>query len=743
MNEKIGQCARPAGGTSEYNWLSTQSAPYGSSQFANTLAGKLAEMGDAGSSTSSVMGLHYQNVTLAYAHQYGLDVEGDGANAAVVTRSGQEGSETELRIPATAAQMQKAWNIIVGPELTWSAVPSTTDFASEAKAITARNALAYYWTHEAAGAVSRSVALDALFYAEGVMHIPWDKSLGTDVSVDETDPANPVVTRSGDMRFTPIPTWDTLRDRSARSFEQQQYTVVREWQNKYDRAALCEAAALDALKPDATEEEVAEALQQAREKAAKCRAAPSTTSIGQSWAPLQERYDSTSDFIPVYYLYAKRSPSVQSGRQTVFLEDGTLLEDGPLDEAYVMQLPVVRMSAGEYRGTPWPYSKFFACLGAGQAADALYAALLTNATAVSGCVISTEDDNVDGAEAIALNGGPQVVVRPKGSKAPEVLQLHSASPDHFNLIAKLRNENQQIIGLDALTAGQEIGANLSGAAMVMMTSTSVQNNSQLQASWRDFVQATGNVALRHIQYHMTEPKRIALAGNSRASLVSTTEISRDQVEGIERVTVSIGSALQQTDAGKYEIASTALEKGWAQTPEQFQMVLDTGRLDALTQDLSNELLLITSENEALGKAEQLPVTPYENHVLHIKLHRSVLSSLTARRQPGVIDAVRAHMDEHVAALQNTNPFILEMLNQPTLAPQGGAMPPGTPPPGLKAPKELPPGVMPNGVAPSGANAAPEGVPKPQAPKNPQTGRPQGPLAGTRPPAMELGDAAAA
>src|SRR5690606_380982 len=131
---------------------------YGSPGFANILAGKLAEMSDTGGQASSVMGLHYANVTLAYAHQYGLDVEGDGANAAVVTRSGQEGSEVELRIPATAAMLHKAWNIIVGPELTWSAVPSTTDFASEAKAVNARNALHYYWMHESAGAVARGVA---------------------------------------------------------------------------------------------------------------------------------------------------------------------------------------------------------------------------------------------------------------------------------------------------------------------------------------------------------------------------------------------------------------------------------------------------------------------------------------------------------------------------------------------------------------------------------------------------------
>jgi hypothetical protein len=82
------------------------------------------------------------------------------------------------------------------------------------------------------------------------------------------------------------------------------------------------------------------------------------------------------------------------------------------------------MSAGEYRGTPWPYTKYFGCLGSGQAKDSLLAALLTNATAVSGPIISVEDDAIDsGAAVTTLSGGPQLVPRPKGAdRGPAGLQ---------------------------------------------------------------------------------------------------------------------------------------------------------------------------------------------------------------------------------------------------------------------------------------------------------------------------------
>ena len=51
----------------------------------------------------------------------------------------------------------------------------------------------------------------------------------------------------------------------------------------------------------------------------------------------------------------------------IFLNDGTIVRDGPLDERYVNLPPecigaVVVMRAGEYDGTCWPYTKFSAAL---------------------------------------------------------------------------------------------------------------------------------------------------------------------------------------------------------------------------------------------------------------------------------------------------------------------------------------------------------------------------------------------
>ena len=692
----------------DYNWLARSvddtgevENDYGSDDFSSTLAGKLKEL------TSGVLGpgafIHFNNVSIAYTHLYGFDIEGVGANAALVTRSGEQGSVAELRIPAAAGLLHKAWNIVVGPELTWSAVATTTDFASEAQAVTARNALTYYWEHENVAPRAKSIAFEAMSFGECAAHIPWNKELGQEMGVDESNPDAPKLLHAGDVDYRRISTWDILRDPYARSFDSLNWIIVREWPDKFDVAASCEDpdAAQAALASNAVDAPI------------------------QGWAPWQARNyaQSNQNRIPVYYLYAKRTPSVPAGRQTVFLQDGTIIEDGPLDEAYVEHLPVVVLRADEYRGTPWPYTKFFAVLGAQQARDGLYKDLLTNATAITGPVISVEDDAMDSAPPTQLAGGPRVVPRPKGTQVPAVLNINSAHPDHFKLAATVGSEMQQILGIDNITAGLEVGANLSGAAMALMTSTSVQNNSQWQAAWAKFNQACGNVVLKHIQKHMSVPKRIALAGASRSSLVTTTEVSGTSVEGIERVLCTIGPALQQTDAGKYEIATTALKEHWVKTPEQFQEVLDTGRLDALSEDLSNELLLIRAENEALGRGEDVPVMLDDDHMLHLKRHPAVTASLTARRDPKVVAALQAHQDAHIRVLRETDPQILAIFGQQPLTPAAG--PPGA------------------GGAPSGPpepNKPPQDQQKAQAPSmptNPVTNEKAAPVAGASPPGLAV------
>jgi hypothetical protein len=413
----------------------------------------------------------------------------------------------------------------------------------------------------------------------------------------------------------------------------------------------------------------------------------------------------------------------------VFLENGTVLSDGPLDERYVNLTgtigAVVWTTSGSYAGTPWPYTKWFGTLGSDQARDGLRRDLLTNATATSGNVIAVPSSMMDAGAAVAFeSGGPQLIPIPEGSTGEiKVLQLQQSHPEHFKLLQTLGSEEQQIMGIDQLTGGNLDAMPASGALAALMTSTSVQNNSQEQSAFVDLATRVGNLVLRHIQ-KMPQPKRIALAGNARSALVTTTEVSGTQVAGIERVMGTMGSPMQQTDAGRYQIATEALKNKWVKTPEQFQTVLDTGRLDALTEDLSNELLLIKGENEALSRGEDVKVMLEDDHRLHLKGHPAVMASLRARQDPKVVAALQAHDDAHLRMLREADPELLKAMGQEPLAP--AAPQTGTPPPmgGQPAQPQRPPQAQQQAQAPS-------------MPTNPQTGQKAAPAGGSQPPALVI------
>lgn len=719
---------------------------------------------------SGAMALHQTNVGLAYTHFYGMDVDGVGANAAAVTRSGEQGTIAEMRIPAAAGDLRKIWNIIVGPELSWSAVATTTDYASSAQAIVAKNALQYYLTQKGVLAKAKKQELQSLAYAEAALHIPWNEDEGDDVGVEQVmDPdGQPVlddngqplqrVVKSGDIDYRRISTWDIIRDPTAKDFEASKWLIVREWQDRYDVEARCK------LRGD---------LEGA---AAALVAASQPTESWRTWRPFNQTQQLPSNFIPVYYAYHYRTPGVPDGLEVEFLEAGKVLGKSfrPLRKAYWKQIPIVRTAPDEYDDTPFPYSKFCAVLGMGQASDALMRDLLTNATATAAGLIWAEDDANTAIP--QLGGGPKVLVGPKGSKPPQALELQQSHPEHFKLVGTMSEMRRGILGLDSVTAGQEVPAGWSGALAALVTSTSVQNNSQEQSKWGKFMQDIGNVTLAHIQHHMPTPRKIALAGRARADLVITTEISGPAVKDIERVECTLAPAIQQTDAGKMQMGETALAQKWAKTPQQLQAVFDTGRLDALTDDMSSELMLIRNENEALSRGEQVAVMVHDDHVLHIRDHRSVGASITARQNKGVVDALAAHMQGHVDALKNADPHLLELLGQPSFAQQTQGPPPpsdatklgmvdkamklgGAPTPEAaqkvfdEAKIDAATGIVPAAPgafgqpAPTAAQRAPvPGQPAPQqqaqaqAPKmpvNPATGQPAQPAAGAPPPGLAV------
>ena len=165
-----------------------------------------------------------------------------------------------------------------------------------------------------------------------------------------------------------------------------------------------------------------------------------------------------------------------------------------------------------------------------------------------------------------------------------------------------------------------------------------------------------------------------------------------------------------------QVAEDLLQAGHLDTADKFIQVMDTGKLEHMTEPVQTEQNNIDSENEMLRRAEKPLVIATDNPVKHITCHMTLLDDPEIRAsKPDVVQATLAHVAEHLTdwtSLSANNPAILMLKNVPPI-PQSGM--PG-------APLQAPQGGMPNREQPVEAQN-PKGPNLPGLPKNPLTGEP--------------------
>ncbi len=179
------------------------------------------------------------------------------------------------------------------------------------------------------------------------------------------------------------------------------------------------------------------------------------------------------------------------------------------------------------------------------------------------------------------------------------------------------------------------------------------------------------------------------------------------------------SVTHNTTAGKMQMATELIQYNIIKTPEQYMNVLTTGQLDVMTDDTQNELFLIQNENEKLSEGQFVKALAVDQHIQHIKGHKSVLSDPDLRMDDNLTDSVLAHIQDHINLLRNTDPALLALIGEQALGPAGGTPPNapnpneqvnqsqspdagpmeppqnGAPPPGMPNMPSVPPSALPN------------------------------------------------
>jgi hypothetical protein len=662
---------------SEIPGLKDYFAAQPSKDIGKALYRKIEEDRDLQSAASNLRSLFRR----AYLYYFGRDAQGL-ASSQFISRGGDQGELAVIRVNHARSLVNTLQNLVLGSRIVWQPIATNSDYDSYSQTILATAVLEYYWRDRQIERYAARALEEAIVFGEAFLYSPWDEDLGDTIAPRLNEQGQPVGwQKSGDFKFINVSSWDVMRDPYKHSYDESDWLMVHTRVNRFNLAAKYPKLAEEILQ------------------------APSDILREQESMPGALQFRNTDD-ISVYNFYHKRGHILPEGRETAFVTPNCVLYDKALSYE---EIPLQRVYAGEIFGTPFAYTSFFEILAIQELVDSLNSVIATNQTTFGTQMVAAPDGTVVSPESF---GGMKLLRYPNGSQPPSALQLTKSPPEVFSYIKDLVAQMEQLMGLNSVARGEPQSGEQSGAALALLEAKAKQQSSVLEGAYLRFDQNIGSHIISTIRRKCPFPRRVAITGLANRSLERQEEYNGESFNQIHRVQVDIGNPLSQTPAGRKELADMYLQMlGPKMTPEQVEMVLDTGRIEPITQSLQRELLLIKSENESLVRGEQVQALADDDHVLHMREHKGEMANPEVRGNPEALQTYMAHMNEHWSLYTSMDPARLMALGQQP-PPVLGPPPPSAGTPGPKPGPPEPPSVAPN---------APEQPDLPSLPPNARPG----------------------
>jgi hypothetical protein len=313
----------------------------------------------------------------------------------------------------------------------------------------------------------------------------------------------------------------------------------------------------------------------------------------------------------------------------MYLDANTVLMDTAMP---YRELPVYRIAPADILGTPYGYTPMFDLMPIQESINSLYSTVLTNQNAFGiQSVLNPRGNDVritqvaEGLNFIEYNP----TVAGGGSGAPTPLNLTSTPQEVFSFMELLQRQMETISGMNPVVRGSAEKGVTSGSALALIQSQALQYISGLQQSYIMLIEDIGTGLIKLLQDFASVPRVAEIAGLSNRSKL--TEFTGEDIDSINRVVVDVGNALSQTTAGRIQMADNLLQMQAIKTVDQYYSVINSGRLDVMTEASHNEMLLIKSENEKLAQMELPKALATDAHSKHIQEHLTVLGCVLSER----------------------------------------------------------------------------------------------------------------
>jgi len=583
----------------------------------------------------------------AMSHYYGQTDK----NSSYVSSGGIQG---ELALVADAeypSLLKQIHTMVTQQRITWQTKAVNTDTKSLTQTILARGILDYYLRKSGLDTYISKATETSLVVDWSWVTAEWDTTRGNPVA------GQIAYVREGDIKYQSKLPSEVAYDILAPDIAEIPWAIVDEIRSKYELANQF---------PEFADEILAVQADKGYE------AQYSLDNLSTSTLTVLK-----SDMIRVATFHHKPTNALPTGRYALFIPGGSVLSatPSPYDE-----LPIVRISPAELIGRSLGFTQTSHLLGLQECINGIVSALVTNVSTFGVTSIWTgKDPDLDARQ---LANGMTVF---ESTNEPKPINFAGFPPQMLNFLEFIIKRSEAISGISSVVRGQNPG-DLSGAAMALLTSQSLQFQSGLQRSFAILNERLGQLTLSHLQKFPNSQRLTAIAGSANQWMMKTW--AKKDISDVVRVFVDLGNPLANTVSGRMTLGETLI-KNHMISPQEYIQIIETGTLEPSLESQERQMLTLRDENEKLQSGIPVKVILIENHPQHIKSHLTVIASPETKEDDNLVKATLDHIQSHLNEWKNTPPEMLAALGIPPfpspMMPQPG-MPPG---PGAPQPQGMP------------------------------------------------------
>lgn len=558
----------------------------------------------------------------AYYGSYSPDSSGHE-----ITFTGEQGELVQLPVNHFRNLARNIYNMIIANRPSLEARAVNSDYKSLSQTYLANGILDYYMREKGLeeavnDAVEMSIVLGASF-----IKMAWNSMKGSIHEVDD----NKQAIHEGEMEFSVHSPLDVVVDGTKERWDNE-WILVRSFINRYNLIAKYPQFAKEII------------------------ALESKNNYNNS--RLGTFSNDTTDDIPVYEFFHKKTEAMEEGRYLLFLSKDVVLLDVDLPYS---EIPVFRLAPASIMGTPYGYSDMFDVYPIQEMMNSIYSGISTNQNAHLVQSLFTKRGSDLTVE--SLEGGMNVV---EGNEMPQPIQLTSSPKEAFDFLEILKQDSETIVGVNSVTRGNPEASLRSGTALALVQSMSIQFQSGFQKAYVKFLEECGTALIAILKDYATTPKLVALVGKNKAPLLK--QFTGDMIKDVQRVIVEVGNPLARTIAGRVQIAEQMAQMKMIKNPQQYFQVLETGSLDSMIEGDMSDLLNIKRENELMLEGIEVFADILDQHRMHIMEHRVLINDPDLRSNPQLYTAVKNHIQEHINMLRTVDPDLLQLIGETPLAP---------------------------------------------------------------------------